>query len=116
MITNKSAAIKFVEAASKIIERMAHINPNSSASREDNRPDGIGLFAVRDIFESVPASYHILSAPAEPAPIAIAIIAIIALAAPILPGAIIIPTTAVKMAKDMTRGFAKAKKSGTLPK
>ena len=44
------------------------------------------------------------------------IIAIIALAAPILPGAIIIPTTAVKIAKDMTRGFAKAKKSGTLPK
>jgi hypothetical protein len=116
VIASKSAAIKFVEIASNMIDTVAHINPNRSASREDKRPDGIGLFAVRDIIESVPASYHILSAPAEPAPTAIAIVANIALVASILLGAIIIPTIAVKMAKDMTRGFAKAKKSGALPK
>jgi hypothetical protein len=40
----------------------------------------------------------------------------IAIVISMLPGAVIIPTTAVKMANDITRGFAKAKKSGILLK
>jgi|TARA_B110000008_G_scaffold62562_1_gene62540 hypothetical protein len=65
---------------------------------------------------SVSASYHMFNAPAAPAPTAIAITANVAETKCKLPLAVIIPTIAVNTARDITLGFAKAKKSGALAK
>jgi hypothetical protein len=69
------------------------------------RPD------VRDITASMSASYHMFSAPAAPAPSAMARIAVTATAGLMTPGAATRPTKAVKTASAMTRGFRRAKKS-----
>jgi hypothetical protein len=50
------------------------------------------------------------STPALPAPVAIAAIEMIALPTDSSPGATTMPTTAVKIASDITRGFVKAMK------
>src|SRR5207302_3415979 len=56
------------------------------------------------------ASYHILSTPAAPAPAAIPSIAIDPRNGSRCPGAIINPTSAVKTASNMTRGFNSVRK------
>jgi hypothetical protein len=55
------------------------------------------------------ASYHMLSAPAAPAPTEMQASAAKPMTGWICPGAIIMPTSAVKMTSDMTRGFISAR-------
>ena len=80
-------------------------SPKTSASRGVIFPFGIGRPLVRDITASMSASYHMLSEPAAPAPMAIARIAITASSGLIVTGAAIKPTKAVKTTSDITRGF-----------
>src|SRR5580704_7951409 len=87
------------------------MSPNESASVREILPSGIGLLAVRVITASMSASYHMLRTPAAPAPMAMARIAMNPTPGSILPGAIVKPTSAVKTASNITRGFISAKKS-----
>ena len=72
-------------------------------------PLGIGLKQVLDINASKSDSYHILSAPAAPEPIATAKREIHAEGKSTLIGAINNPTIQVKRTKDITLGFIKLK-------
>ena len=85
--------------------------PNPRAALGLIFPCGIGRFFVLDIFASISASYHMLSAPEAPAPAAIQIIEAIAFQSGNTPGAQTRPAHAVKATRLMTRGFIKAKKS-----
>ena len=85
--------------------------PNTSACFLESFPVGIGLKQVLDIKESKSASYHIFNAPAAPEPRATAIIEKVAFKKFTLSGAIIKPTTQVKIAKDITLGFIKSKRA-----
>jgi hypothetical protein len=51
------------------------------------------------------ASYHMLSVPAAPAPTAMHRSAVKPITGWMWPGAIMMPTSAVKTTSDMTRGF-----------
>src|ERR1700761_3033380 len=93
--------------------QQARKSPNANASPREILPRGIGRRAVRVITASMSASYHMFSAPAAPAPTEIARIAINVTIGSIATGAVIIPTKAVNTARNMTRGFIRAKKSGT---
>ena len=73
-------------------------------------PVGIGLKQVLLIKASKSDSYHILSVPAAPEPIATAKREIQALVKSTLIGAINNPTIQVKRTKDITLGFIKLKK------
>ena len=75
-----------------------------------NLPVGIGLKQVLVINLSKSASYHILRAPAAPAPIATKKIEIIDFKKETLPGAVNKPTAHVKITNDITRGFISNKK------
>jgi hypothetical protein len=68
----------------------------------------MGRFDVRVITASMSASYHMLSAPAAPAPTAMHSSAVKAITGCICPGAMTRPTSAVKTTSDMTRGFISA--------
>ena len=68
----------------------------------------IGRFCVRLITASISASYHMLSAPEAPAPMAMHRIATTPSTGCTEPGASIRPTKAVKMTRDITRGFRSA--------
>ena len=57
---------------------------------------------------STSASYHMLSAPAAPAPTAMQSSAVKPISGCRLPGATERPTSAVKMTSDITRGFISA--------
>src|SRR5215472_6340697 len=92
--------------------QQATTRPNTSASRREILPRGIGRRAVRDITESMSASYHILRTPAAPAPAAIARIATSPSSGSSRLGAVSIPTNAVKTASAITRGFISAIKEG----
>ena len=70
------------------------------------RPAGMGLFAVRVIWASISASYHMLSAPEAPAPTAMHRMAMAPMTGLIATGAAIMPTSAVNTTSDMTRGFS----------
>ena len=73
-------------------------------------PVGIGLKQVLLIKASKSDSYHILSVPAAPDPIATANKEIIALEIEIFDGDIRRPTIQVNKTKDITLGFIKLKK------
>jgi hypothetical protein len=90
----------------------ARTSPKASASRREILPRGIGRRAVRIITASISASYHMLRTPEAPAPTAIASIAIEAWSGSTGTGAEIMPTNAVNTARNITRGFVRAKKSG----
>ena len=64
--------------------------------------------AVRDIKASMSLSYHMFSAPDAPAPTAMQSIEVNASTGWTWPGAIISPTSAVKITSDITRGFSSA--------
>ena len=70
--------------------------------------------AVRAITASMSASYHILSAPAAPAPAAMQRRATTPAKGSMPPGATIRPTSAVKTTSDITRGFVSATQSPML--
>ena len=72
-------------------------------------PAGTGRFEVRFITASMSASYHMLRAPAAPAPTAIDSSATKASQGCSVPGAAMMPTKAVKMTSDITRGLSSAK-------
>ena len=82
--------------------------PKPSASPGAMRPRGIGRPAVRVITASMSASYHMLSAPAAPAPTAMHSSAVKPITGWMCPGAIIRPTSAVNTTSDITRGFISA--------
>ena len=63
---------------------------------------------------SISASYHMLSTPAAPAPAAMARTAARVVSGSSRTGALLNPTSAVKTASIITRGFVRATKSDTL--
>ncbi len=79
--------------------------PNTSAASGCIRPAGIGRLRVRDISQSMSRSYHMLIAPAAPAPSAMQAMATKAVSGAIDPGASSNPTMAVKTTSDMTFGL-----------
>src|SRR5262245_52871199 len=93
---------------------MARITPKVSASCGLTAPRGIGRAAVRCMRASMSASYHMLSAPEAPAPIAMQRMAMLARTGLRCPGASIMPVKAVNTTNDITRGFIRAMKSATL--
>ena len=90
-------------------EPTASVTPKPSASPGVTRPAGIGRVAVRVITASMSASYHMLSAPAAPAPTAMQRIAVKPSTGCRWPGATSRPASAVKTTSDMTRGFISAR-------
>tara|TARA_B100000927_G_scaffold101531_1_gene82225 strand:- start:13457 stop:13699 length:243 start_codon:yes stop_codon:yes gene_type:complete len=76
-----------------------------SASGFVTEPEGIGLLTVLFMILSISASYHILSTPEAPAPIAIQVIEIIAKKGCIDTGERIRPTRLVNITRDITLGF-----------
>ena len=71
-------------------------------------PPGSAGCAVRVITASMSASYHMLSAPEAPAPIAMHSSAVNPITGCTCPGATIRPTSAVNTTSDITRGFSSA--------
>jgi len=72
------------------------------------RPAGTGRSAVRAITASMSASYHMFSAPEAPAPTAMQSSAVKPITGWTWPGAITMPTSAVKITSDITRGLSSA--------
>ena len=83
--------------------------PKASASDGAMRPCGIGRPAVRCMIASMSRSYHMLSAPDAPAPTAMHSSAVNAITGCMCPGAMTMPTSAVKITSDITRGFSSAR-------
>ena len=67
---SSAAATQLTRRPSVTTEKTASVMPKASASPGATRPRGIGRAAVRDMRASMSASYHMLSAPAAPAPTA----------------------------------------------
>jgi hypothetical protein len=89
--------------------------PKANASPGWTRPAGTGRLAVRCMMASMSASYHMFRAPDAPAPTAMHSSATAPIHGWMVPGATTMPTNAVKMTSDITRGFSRAKKSDTSP-
>ena len=81
--------------------------PKYNACEFEIFPRGIGLRHVRDITASISESYHILRAPAAPAPNATKNNAIDDVKKSTCLFEIINPTRAVKTTRDITLGFIK---------
>ena len=111
MKASSPAARKLATAASVSTERKARVRPKYSASPGAIRPEGTARRRVRAISVSMSASHHMLSAPAAPAPIAIASSEAKPITGWSLPGAISIPASAVNTTSDMTRGLRSEKNS-----
>ena len=112
MKASSAAAAMFSKVPRARMAHMPSISPKTKAS--ERRPLGIGRMAVRAITASMSASYHILSAPAAPAPAAMQRRATTPAKGSMPPGAIIRPTSAVKTTSDITRGFVSATQSPML--
>ena len=67
---SSAAASEFTKSPSVTTENTASVRPKPAASPGVTRPCGIGRPAVRVMRASTSASYHMLSAPAAPAPTA----------------------------------------------
>ncbi len=110
MVKASSApAATLTRSPSARTEPTASVMPKPSASPGRMAPRGTGREAVRRITASMSASYHMFRAPAAPAPTAIASSATAAIQGWMVPGAATMPTKAVKMTSDITRGFSSAK-------
>ena len=70
MKASSAAAVQLTSSASTATEKPPSVTPKPAASPGVTRRDGIGREAVRVMTASMSASYHILRAPAAPAPIA----------------------------------------------
>ncbi len=109
MVQASSApATTLTRSPSTTTAKPASVTPKASASPGATRPAGTGRFCVRAMRASMSASYHMLSAPAAPAPTAMQISAVAAITGCRCPGAIISPTNAVNTTSDITRGFISA--------
>src|SRR6478752_9028760 len=104
-----AAATQFTSRPSTTTAKEPRVNPKASASPGRTRPIGTGRRNVRVMTASTSASYHILSAPAAPAPTAMQSNAVNAVTGCSEPGATASPTSAVKTTSDITRGFISAK-------
>ena len=82
--------------------------PKASASPGATRPAGTGRPCVRAMRASMSASYHMLSAPAAPAPTAMQISAVDRDHRMQMARRDQQPTNAVKTTSDITRGFISA--------
>src|ERR1700742_4999484 len=111
---NNADAVRFVANPRIATANPPRTRPKTSASNREILPRGIGRIAVRVMTASISASYHMLSTPAAPAPAAIARTAARALSGSSRTGALLNPTSAVKTASIITRGFVRATKSDTL--
>ena len=115
MVTaSRMPAVQLTSTPSVRIEKTASTAPKLKASSRVRRPRGMGRAAVRAMRASMSASYHMLSAPEAPAPMAIASSAMMASTGWMLPGATTIPVNAVNTTSDITRGFISCTKSPTL--
>ena len=108
LAARSDAATQLMRSPRLSTENEARKSPKAAASSRGISPRGIGRFAVRCIRPSMSASYHMLSAPAAPAPIAIRISAVIASTGCRCTGATAMPTAAVNTASDITVGFISA--------
>ena len=106
---SRIAADQFTSSPSTATAKTASVMPKPSASPGAIRPRGIGREAVRVITPSISASYHMLSAPAAPAPTAMQISAVNPIIGCRCPGATMRPTSAVNTTSDITRGFISAR-------
>jgi hypothetical protein len=89
-------------------ESSAKTTPNAKAPSAETRPEGMGRLAVRVMIASISRSYHMLMAPAAPAPTAMHKMAINAKNGLMCSGAITRPIAPVKTTSDMTRGLSRA--------
>ena len=108
---SSAAAVQLTASAMTLIEPTASTDPKPSASPGIIRPAGSGRPLVRAIAASMSRSYHMLMAPAAPAPTAMQRTAIAARTGWSVPGARTRPAIAVKTTSDITRGFNSAMKS-----
>ena len=108
MKASNAAASKLTNSPIIAIAKPASVRPKPSASPGAMRPRGIGRLAVRDITASMSASYHMLSAPAAPAPTAMQMSAVNPIIGCTWVGATMSPTSAVNTTSDITRGFISA--------
>src|ERR1700754_1054494 len=111
---NNAAAVRFVASARTATAKPPRTSPRTSAPNRETLPRGIGRIAVRLMIASISASYHMLSTPAAPAPAAMARTAASVVSGSSRTGALLNPTSAVKTASIITRGFVSATKSDTL--
>src|SRR6266567_7146239 len=111
---NNAAAARFVANARTATASTPRTRPKTSASNREILPRGIGRIAVRVMTASISASYHMLSTPAAAAPAAMARTAARVVSGSSRTGALLNPTSAVKTASIITRGFVRATKSDTL--
>ena len=88
-------------------EAVARVVPSSRRRAGWRRPAGNGLFMVRCMTLSMSRSYHMLMAPAAPAPSAMQAIAVNPTNGSSCPGASSMPTSAVNTTSDITRGFSR---------
>ena len=109
MKANKIAEIKLAEKKIKLTDIADKIIPKYKAWSFLTFPVGIGLRQVLLIKASRSDSYHMLSVPAAPEPIATAKREIQADVKSTLIGAINKPTIQVNRTRDITLGFIKLK-------
>ena len=105
---SSAAATQLAISPRQSTEPSASTMPNERASSGLTNPRGTGRAAVRAIWASISASYHILSAPEAPAPAAMQISAAMASTGCIEPGAATRPTRPVNTTRNITRGFISA--------
>ena len=103
---SSAAAMALTNTAMTATADAASTRPKTSASSGCSRPAGSGRFMVLAITRSMSRSYHMLMAPAAPAPKAMHSTAMTATSGEGSPGARIRPTMAVKTTSDMTRGLS----------
>jgi hypothetical protein len=110
---NNAAAVRFVARARTTTANPPRKSPKTSALNRETLPRGMGRIAVRLMIASISASYHMLSTPAAPVPTAIARTAARVVSGSSRIRARLNPTSAVKTASIITRGFVRATKSDT---
>src|SRR5260370_3403286 len=111
---NNAAAVRFVANARTAAANPPRTRPKPSDSNREILARGIGRIAVRVMTASISASYHMLSTPAAPAPAAMARTAAKVVSGSSRTGALLNPTSAVKTASIITRGFWRATNSDKL--
>src|SRR5258707_11870312 len=111
---NNAAAARFVANARTATASPPRTRPKTSASNREIFPRGIGRIAVRLMTASISASYQMLTTPGAPAPAAMGRTAAKVVSGSSRPGAQLNPTSAVKTASIISRGFVRATKSDTL--
>ena len=102
------AATQLMASPMTSTDRPDSTTPKVSASSAFSRPPGIGRLRVRSMTASMSRSYHMLMAPAAPAPMAMHSTAISDSTGCRCPGATARPTAPVNTTSDITRGLSSA--------